>query len=53
LLIPKENVDWVDYCSATNGPMAELRKANGCPDPLNVKFWSVGNERDDKVCKVC
>ena len=45
---PEENIDWVNYCNATEGPMADLRKANGYPDPLNVKFWSVGNERYDK-----
>jgi alpha-L-arabinofuranosidase len=45
---PKENIDWVDYCNATEGPMAELRKKNGYSEPLNVKFWSVGNERYDK-----
>lgn len=45
---PQENIDWVDYCNATEGPMAELRKKNGYPGPLNVKFWSVGNERHDK-----
>jgi alpha-L-arabinofuranosidase len=46
---PQENVDWVDYCNASEGPMAELRKANGYPEPLNVKFWSVGNERSDRA----
>ncbi|MCY2950468.1 MAG: alpha-N-arabinofuranosidase [Planctomycetota bacterium] len=46
---PQENVDWVNYCNATNGPLAEMRKANGHPEPLNVKFWSVGNERYDKA----
>ena len=49
LASPRENLDWVDYCNATSGPMAELRKANGYPDPLDVKFWSVGNERYDKA----
>ena len=44
---PRENLDWVAYCNATEGPMAELRKANGHPAPLNVKYWSVGNERYD------
>ncbi len=47
LASPEENVDWVNYCNATNGPMADLRKVNGYADPLNVKFWSVGNERYD------
>jgi len=45
---PQESIDWVLYCNATEGPMAELRKANGYPEPLNVTFWSVGNERSDR-----
>jgi alpha-N-arabinofuranosidase len=45
---PRENLDWVAYCNATEGPMAELRKANGHPSPLDVKYWSVGNERYDR-----
>lgn len=45
---PQENVDWVDYCNAAEGPLAELRKANGYPEPLNVQYWSVGNERSDR-----
>jgi len=48
LASPQENLDWVAYCSATDGKFAELRKANGHPEPFNVKFWSVGNERYDK-----
>jgi alpha-N-arabinofuranosidase len=48
LASPQENLDWVAYCNATEGEFAELRKANGHPDPFNVKFWSVGNERYDK-----
>jgi alpha-N-arabinofuranosidase len=42
-------VDWVAYCNATEGKFAELRKQNGHPEPFNVKFWSVGNERYDKA----
>jgi alpha-L-arabinofuranosidase len=45
----QENVDWVAYCNATEGKFAELRKQNGHPEPFNVKFWSVGNERYDKA----
>jgi len=45
----QESLDWVAYCNATEGEFAEMRKANGHPDPFNVKFWSVGNERYDKV----
>lgn len=46
---PRENLDWVDYCNSTAGPLADARAANGCPEPLNVRFWSVGNERYDKA----
>jgi alpha-N-arabinofuranosidase len=46
---PRENLEWVDYCNSTAGPLADLRAANGCPEPLNVRFWSVGNERYDKA----
>jgi alpha-N-arabinofuranosidase len=45
---PRENLDWVAYCNATEGPMADLRKANGHAAPLDVKYWSVGNERYDR-----
>ena len=40
--------DWVEYCNATEGKFADLRKQNGHPEPFNVKFWSVGNERGGK-----
>jgi len=43
----QENLDWVAYCNATEGKFAEMRKRNGHPEPFNVKFWSVGNERYD------
>jgi len=49
LASPQENLDWVDYCNATQGEFAELRKGNGHPEPFNVRFWSVGNERYDKA----
>ena len=45
----QEMVDWVAYCNATEGKCAELRRENGHPEPFNVKFWSVGNERYDKA----
>ncbi len=49
LASPQMNLDWVAYCNATDGKFADLRKANGHPEPFNVKFWSVGNERYDKA----
>jgi len=45
---PQENIDWVLYCNATEGETADMRRANGHPDPLNVRYWSVGNERSDR-----
>jgi alpha-N-arabinofuranosidase len=33
----------------TNRAFAELRASHGHPEPYNVKFWSVGNERYDKA----
>ena len=45
----QEMADWVAYCNATSGPLAELRKENGHPTPFNVTYWSVGNERGGKA----
>ncbi|MCK5278835.1 MAG: hypothetical protein KAK04_09855 [Cyclobacteriaceae bacterium] len=44
----QEMSDWVEYCNATEGKFADMRKKNGYPAPLNVKIWSVGNERSDR-----
>jgi alpha-N-arabinofuranosidase len=41
----QEMADWVAYCNATTGPFAEMREMNGHPEPFNVRFWSVGNEK--------
>jgi alpha-N-arabinofuranosidase len=41
---PEEMAQWVEYCNAAKGKYAELRKANGHEKPLNVKYWSIGNE---------
>lgn len=43
----KEMAGWVEYCNATEGKFAEMRKQNGNQKPFGVKFWSVGNERYD------
>lgn len=45
----QEMAGWVEYCNATEGRFAEMRKENGHSEPYNVKFWSVGNERYDSV----
>ena len=44
----KEMTDWVEYSNATEGKFASMRKENGYPSPLNVKIWSVGNERSGR-----
>ena len=44
----QEMADWVEYCNATEGEFADMRKKNGYPAPLNVKIWSVGNERSGR-----
>ena len=41
---PEEAAAWVRYCNAADGPEAELRAKAGYPEPLNVKWWGLGNE---------
>ncbi len=45
----QEMADWVEYCNATSGTLADMRKSNGHPEPFNVTFWSVGNEKGGKT----
>jgi alpha-N-arabinofuranosidase len=37
---------WVEYCNspAKSTTLADLRAADGSPEPLGVRFWGVGNE---------
>jgi alpha-N-arabinofuranosidase len=36
---------WVEYCNGTgNTHWANLRRANGHPEPYRVKYWGLGNE---------
>ena len=37
----REAADWVSYA---NDPDNKERKANGAPNPLNIKLWQIGNE---------
>jgi alpha-N-arabinofuranosidase len=41
----REMQQWVEYitCEA-QGPMADLRRANGREEPWRLQFWGVGNE---------
>lgn len=42
---PQELADWITYCNGTaDTTLARERAANGHPDPMNVRFWGVGNE---------
>ena len=44
---PEEARNWVEYCNAPVGSMyADMRVANGHPDPYGVKLWCLGNEMD-------
>jgi alpha-N-arabinofuranosidase len=36
--------DWVEYCNLNIGKYGRLRKSHGVEEPLNVKYWSIGNE---------
>lgn len=36
---------WVEYCNGTGDTYwANLRRANGHPEPYNVRYWGLGNE---------
>ena len=44
---PEEARNWVEYCNAPAGSMyADMRAANGNPEPYGVKLWCLGNEMD-------
>ena len=40
---------WVEYCNAETGPYAAMRKNSGIDEPLNVRYWSIGNENYSRV----
>lgn len=40
----QELADWVEYITAEEGPMAEMRKANGREKPWRLKYLGIGNE---------
>jgi alpha-N-arabinofuranosidase len=40
----EEMSDWVEYCNLNIGKFGRLRKSHGIEEPLNVKYWSIGNE---------
>jgi len=44
---PEEARNWVEYCNCPPGTRyADLRAANGSPEPHAVKLWCLGNEMD-------
>ncbi|HET6427426.1 MAG TPA: alpha-L-arabinofuranosidase C-terminal domain-containing protein [Phycisphaerae bacterium] len=44
---PEEARNWAEYCNCPAGTRyADLRAANGHPDPHAVKLWCLGNEMD-------
>ena len=40
----EEMRNWVEYCNGKNGKFAQMRLENGHAEPMNVTFWSIGNE---------
>ena len=44
---PEEARNWVEYCNCSAGTLyADMRAANGCPEPHAVNLWCLGNEMD-------
>jgi alpha-N-arabinofuranosidase len=44
---PEEARNWVEYCNCPAGTKyANIRAANGSPEPYGVKLWCLGNEMD-------
>ncbi len=44
---PEEARNWVEYCNCPPGTKyADMRAANGSPEPHAVKLWCLGNEMD-------
>lgn len=41
---PEESLEWMEYMTAKEGPMADLRKQNGREKPWKVKYVGIGNE---------
>ena len=41
---PREMREWVEYCNAAAGTLADERAANGRREPWKVRLWGIGNE---------
>lgn len=43
----QEALDLLEYCNIAGGTrLSDLRRANGSPDPHDVRIWCLGNEMD-------
>ena len=44
---PETAVAYVEYCNVDTGTKwSDLRRAHGCDQPHNVRYWCMGNEMD-------
>lgn len=41
---PEEMKEWVEYCNAVTGQNATISENSISTQPLNVRYWSIGNE---------
>ena len=41
---PRELREWVEYCNAAAGTLADERAAHGRREPWPIRLWGVGNE---------
>ncbi len=41
---PRELREWIEYCNAPAGTLADERAANGRREPWKVRLWGIGNE---------
>ncbi|MEM3041580.1 MAG: alpha-L-arabinofuranosidase C-terminal domain-containing protein [Nitrososphaerota archaeon] len=47
-----EAAEWVEYCNApADAGLGRLRAKHGYPEPLNVRYWQIGNESYRKYSK--
>ena len=43
----QEALDLLEYCNVESGTYwSDLRRANGAPEPHNIRMWCLGNEMD-------
>jgi alpha-N-arabinofuranosidase len=42
----QEALDLLEYCNGTDTALADRRRANGRPEPYDVRLWCLGNEMD-------